>query len=90
MAGKYQLGGSQVGFICLNGIWTVRFGEKCDNFCGFIAGLGKTQSPPVRKQRKLREEIAGRKEVNKGKGKLDEWVLGVKINDPIQKGVTYQ
>ena len=32
MAGKCQLGGSQVGFICLNEIRTVRFGEECDNF----------------------------------------------------------
>lgn len=31
MAGEYQFSGSQVGFICLNGSRTVRFGE-CDNF----------------------------------------------------------
>jgi hypothetical protein len=32
MVGEYQFGGSQVGFICLNGSRTVRFWEKCDNF----------------------------------------------------------
>jgi hypothetical protein len=32
MDGQHQFGGTQAGFICLNGSRTVRFGGKCHNF----------------------------------------------------------
>jgi hypothetical protein len=63
MAGEYQFGESQAGFICLNRSLEVRFGEKYDNFSAvsspswvktnrdWLSNRGKYEKKPLGERR---------------------------------------